>query len=131
MLYYNPQDPLSGALAVPQGQHTEPISEEAYRELVASSTPEPTPQPNWEQFVGQMLIDPDFNQLLTAALTAAPAAAVGLPTALAQVATHGVSQFEQVYRVVIEAGGASDGIRAVWRGYAQAANLPESFVSII
>jgi hypothetical protein len=129
-LFYDPAQPTRGALAVPQGTFATPITEAEFRALIESLSPI-VPTPDWEAFAGQILADADFNTVLATAIAAAPAAALGLPAALAQVADKGVGQFSQIYPVVCTAGGATVQMRTRWRGYAEDANLPVEFVELI
>lgn len=96
--------------------------------------PEPEPElpaPNWDGFNAAIMVDPQLNALLGAVLTIAPAIALGLPSALAQVATQGPTVFSLTFNALCQLGGATAGDRDAWAALAEANNLPADFVAIV
>ncbi|AFY60351.1 hypothetical protein [Synechococcus sp. PCC 6312] len=130
MIFYDPENPERGAVAVPQGDFQTPIAEEDFETLVAGLEPETAP-PNWDGFNGAILSDVRLNQVQGAALSVAPAAAIALPAALSQVSTNGVTAFGLVFGAVCGAGGATTEDRQAWADLAESCNLPAEFVAVV
>lgn len=86
---------------------------------------------NWDMFNGMMLQDTGFQQYTGTCLQTAPAVALALPSALAQIADKGISSFALVYGGFIQITSPTQTDRNRWKGYAQASNLPIEFINLI
>lgn len=98
--------------------------------FVVEKLPPPDPTPDWDRFNLAMMSDVRFNQVYGKCLQVAPIIAAALPTALAQVTTHGNTLFELVFNQICLLGSATDSDRLSWSNKAKECNLPESFYSI-
>jgi hypothetical protein len=86
---------------------------------------------DWDGFNAAILSDTAFNQKTGAVMGVAPAVAIALPAALAQVSTNGVAAFGLVFNAFCTAGQVSSGQRATWATLAEGFNLPIEFVDVV
>jgi hypothetical protein len=97
--------------------------------------PEQSPPPqtfeNWDMFNAMMLQDRGFQQYTGACLQAAPAIALSLPAALAQIADKGINSFALVYGAFVQIVNPQQTDRDRWKGYAEASNLSIAFIDLI
>lgn len=98
--------------------------------FVVNQIPTPDPLPDWDAFNLQMMSNIRFNQVYGQCLQIAPIVASALPTALAQVATHGNNLFSLVFNQICLLGGATQVDRNNWKEVALSCNLPTDFVEI-
>lgn len=99
--------------------------------FLVENLPLPDPTPDWDGFNLSMMSDIRFNQIYGRCLQLAPIVASALPTALAQVTTHGTTLFELVFNQICLLGNASDADRLNWKQLATNSNLPDHFVDIL
>jgi hypothetical protein len=105
------------------------------QELEVIPDPEPMPEPelvpNWDGFNATMLANVPFNQTMGAVMQIAPAVALAIPSALAQVSTNGVTAFALVFNSFCQLGQVDSEHRNEWADNAQGFNLPNDFVAIV
>ena len=96
--------------------------------------PEPEPEPpesDWDGFNAAIMISPRLNAVMGATLEVAPAVAMGLPSALAQVSVNGPAAFALVFGALCQLGGVTQDDRNDWAALAEAHYLPADFVAIL
>jgi len=101
------------------------------QEWVISDKPLPEPIPNWDGFNAAILSNPEFNERTGVVLSVAPAVALAIPAALAQVESNGVSAFSIVYGAFIQVGAVSEEVRESWAMLGEEYNLPADFIDVV
>lgn len=101
-------------------------------EVIPDPVPEIIPPaPNWDGFNAAMLANTEFNQITGVVLGIVPTVALGMPAALAQVSTNGVTAFALVFNAFCQIGNVSISQREDWANIAEGFNLPIEFVSVV
>lgn len=86
---------------------------------------------SWNQFSQAMLANVEFNQVTGYLLSAAPALAIAMPTALAQVLINDVTAFSVVFNMFCQYGNVSNEQRLAWSDIAQGFDLPQEFINAV
>ena len=119
-------------LSVLQQAWQEFLDSGAELEIIPDPTPEiVTPVPNWDGFNAAMLSNTEFNQITGVVLSLAPTVALGIPAALAQVSTNGVTAFGLVFNAFCQIGDVSSEQRGIWANIAESFNLPIEFIGVV
>jgi hypothetical protein len=92
---------------------------------------EPPAEPNWPAFNAAMMADDAFNAAVGLYLQAKPIAAIGIPTAFAQIVQGNLTDFQQCYAGLLMVAEPTEANRNVWRGYAATNNLPQEFIDLL
>lgn len=101
-------------------------------EIIPDPIPEiTTPAPDWDGFNAAMLSNTEFNQITGVVLSLAPTVALGIPAALAQVSTNGVTAFGLVFNAFCQIGDVSSEQRGIWANIAESFNLPIEFIGVV
>lgn len=101
-------------------------------EIIPDPIPEiTTPAPDWDGFNAAMLSNTEFNQITGVVLGLAPTVALGIPAALAQVSTNGVTAFALVFNAFCQIGNVSISQREAWANIAESFNLPIEFIGVV
>ena len=101
-------------------------------EIIPDPIPEiTTPASDWDGFNAAMLADTKFNQITGVVLGIVPTVALGIPAALAQVSTNGITAFALVFDTFCQIGNVSYEHRETWANIAEGFNLPIEFVDVI
>lgn len=100
-------------------------------EFLVELIPPPPPKPDWDNFNFLMMSNVRFNQVYGLCFQRAPIVASALPTALAQVTTHGNTLFGQVYKQICLLGGATVEDKKNWYNYGVENHLPIDFCEIL
>lgn len=93
--------------------------------------PPSPPVPNWDGFNAAMLANVEFNQITGVVLGIVPTVALGMPAALAQVSTNGVTAFALVFSAFCQIGNVSISQRETWATIAEEFNLPTGFINVV
>lgn len=119
-------------LSVLQQSWQEFVDSGAELEVIPDPMPEVAPPaPDWDGFNAAMLSNTEFNQITGVVLNLAPTVALGIPAALAQVSTNGVTAFGLVFNAFCQIGNVSISQRETWATIAGSFNLPVEFVSVV
>lgn len=101
-------------------------------EIIPDPMPEVAPPaPDWDGFNAAMLANTEFNQITGVVLNLAPTVALGIPAALAQVSTNGVTAFALVFNAFCQIGNVSSEQKETWATIAESFNLPIEFISVV
>lgn len=113
--------------------NSQQLAEDFFGEEFNPPTPPPPPQTfeDWDMFNGLMLADTAFQQYTGQCLQLAPALALALPAALAQIADKGISSFALIYGGFRQVVNPSQVDRERWKGFARSANLSIQFIDLI
>lgn len=86
---------------------------------------------DWSTFKGYALQHAGVNAAIAAAIPAAPAAALALPSALLQCEAGKIGDFAACWRAVAQASHVSPDLIAELVGVAQSCQLPEAFITAL
>jgi hypothetical protein len=92
----------------------------------------PVLPPDWATFKRTCLADPAVNQVLAAAQTAAPAAALALPAALMSIAQGGdIADFRAAWQLLQQLNLAPAALAQQLLALAESCHLPDEFKAIL
>ena len=106
-----------------------PTEEEIDAAIAAYVAPSP---PDWDGFAAWAIANTELNTIAATAISNAPLAGAGLPTALLQVQSGNLANFAATFDAVCTAGSATQLQRDAWADAARDTySLPADFVAAV
>jgi hypothetical protein len=128
---YQVINPTPDTLITPSGATRADFDTMAELQAEIAAIPQPT-LPDWDGFAAWAISNADLNTIAATAISNAPLASAGLPTALLQVQSGNLANFAATFDAVCTAGGATTTQRNTWADTARDDyDLPADFVAAV